>query len=59
MRESEVSSPTRLNKKIKAGYEMANYVKAVEYEHTQSYRLKMKSSDGHDDYEPMSIWSSN
>lgn len=59
MRESGGLSPGRLNKKIKAGYEMANYVKALEYEHTQSYRLKVKSSDGHDDYEPMSIWSSN
>lgn len=49
MKDSSTASPLR-NKKIKKGYEMASFTKAVEYENTQSYRIKTKSADGHDDY---------
>ena len=43
------SSPTRLNKKIKKGYEMANYDRVLEFKNKQSYMRK--TSDG--DYQPL------
>jgi hypothetical protein len=48
-----------MSKKIKKGYELANYNKALEYQNTQSYRIKIKGTDGGDFYEPMSVWGSN
>ena len=41
---SQSSSPTRLNKKIKKGYEMANFKKVQEFKDSQCYRKK--NSDG-------------
>jgi hypothetical protein len=39
-KKTEMSSPTRVRKGIKKGYEMASFSKAVEFRDTQSYRHK-------------------
>lgn len=38
-------SPTRLNKKIKKGYEMANFERVVEFKNKQSYLHKTPDGD--------------
>ena len=53
--ESELSSPTRLNKKIKKGYEMASYNKVLEFKESMSYRKKTSSGE----YEPLEVLGNN
>ena len=48
-------SPTRLNKKIKKGYEMASFKKVQEFKDSQFYRKR--SPDGH--YEPLAVCGDN
>lgn len=42
---SELSSPMRLKKKVKKGYELASFNKAVEFKDSQSYRRKNEEGD--------------
>ena len=50
---SELSSPMRLNKKVKKGYEMASFPKAVSFKDSQSYRKRNEEGD----YLPMETCS--
>ena len=52
---SELSSPMRLNKKVKKGYEMASFNKAMEFKDSQSYRKRNDEGD----YLPMETCGEN
>lgn len=52
---SEMSSPTRVRKGVKKGYEKASFSKVLEFKDTQSYRRK--TPDG--DYEPLDPCGNN
>jgi hypothetical protein len=56
------ASPTRFarKKKIKPGYQLATFPKAIEYLQTQGYNKKITSSiDGEEEYEPLPTCGDN
>lgn len=58
--EASGNSPTRLNKKVKKGYELADYSKAVDYLHSMTYRKKVKNpNDNDEEYEPIDTCGPN